>query len=85
MTSKINYKKIWAILVALVMMVSVFSLCVFAEDEGTTSEPAVTTEAAVTTTAGEGATTTAGEGSTTTTTGGTTTDGHDHSDDKNKS
>lgn len=77
MTSKINYKKIWAILVALVMMVSVFSLCVFAEDEGTTSEPAVTTEAAVTTTAGEG--------STTTTTGGTTTDGHDHSDDKNKS
>ena len=38
MTSKINYKKIWAILVALVMMVSVFSLCVFAEDEGFSGE-----------------------------------------------
>jgi len=31
MTSKINFKKIWALLIALVMMVSVFSLCVFAE------------------------------------------------------
>ena len=42
MTSKINFKKIWALLIALVMMVSVFSLCVFAEDEGTGSDPATT-------------------------------------------
>ena len=64
------------------MMVSVFSLCVFAEDEGTGSDPATTTEAAgETTTAGEDGTTsgtkadgttTSGDGSTTTTTGGTT-------------
>lgn len=82
MTSKINFKKIWALLIALVMMVSVFSLCVFAEDEGTDSDPATTTEAAgETTTAGEDGTTsgtkadgttTSGDGSTTTTTGGTT-------------
>ena len=82
MTSKINFKKIWAPLIALVMMVSVFSLCVFAEDEGTGSDPATTTEAAgETTTAGEDGTTsgtkadgttTSGDGSTTTTTGGTT-------------
>lgn len=82
MTSKINFKKIWALLIALVMMVSVFSLCVFAEDEGTGSDPATTTEAAgETTTAGEDGTTsgtqadgttTSGDGSTTTTTGGTT-------------
>lgn len=82
MTSKINFKKIWALLIALVMMVSVFSLCVFAEDKGTGSDPATTTEAAgETTTAGEDGTTsgtkadgttTSGDGSTTTTTGGTT-------------
>lgn len=82
MTSKINFKKIWALLIALVMMVSVFSLCVFAEYKGTGSDPATTTEAAgETTTAGEDGTTsgtkadgttTSGDGSTTTTTGGTT-------------
>ena len=81
MTSKINFKKIWALLIALVIMVSVFSICVFAQDDVATTTAA--TEQ--TTTAGEGPTTTTGEGSTTTTTGGTTTDGHDHSDDKIKS
>ncbi len=94
MTSKINFKKIWALLIALVMMVSVFSLCVFAEDEGTSSDPATTTEAAgETTTVGEDGTTsgteadgttTSGDGSTTTTTGGTTS-GDDSTDTTKKS
>ncbi len=86
MTSKINFKKIWALLIALVMMVSVFSLCVFAEDEDTdtsTSTTEVSTDGTTsaddsgeTTTTGE--TTTAGE---TTTTGETTSDDHDHDHD----
>lgn len=81
MTSKINFKKIWALLIALVMMVSVFSLCVFAEDEGTSSDPAVTTEAAgeVTTTGSE--TTTSGSETTTSGSGTTTTTGDDHDHD----
>lgn len=82
MTSKINFKKIWALLIALVMMVSVFSLCVFAEDEGTSSDPAVTTEAAgeVTTTGSESTTTTGSE-TTTSGSGTTTTTGDDHDHD----
>ena len=46
MTSKINFKKIWALLIALVMMVSVFSLC---DGSGETT----TTGGSTSTTAGE--------------------------------
>lgn len=73
MTSKINFKKIWALLIALVIMVSVFSICVFAQDDVATTTAATeqtTTAGSETTTSGSNETT-SGSGSTTTT-GGTT-------------
>lgn len=73
MTSKINFKKIWALLIALVIMVSVFSICVFAQDDIATTTAATeqtTTAGSETTTSGSDETT-SGSGSTTTT-GGTT-------------
>ena len=73
MTSKINFKKIWALLIALVIMVSVFSICVFAQDDIATTTAATeqtTTAGSETTTSGSNETT-SGSGSTTTT-GGTT-------------
>ncbi len=73
MTSKINFKKIWALLIALVIMVSVFSICVFAQDDVATTTAATeqtTTAGSETTTSGSDETT-SGSGSTTTT-GGTT-------------
>lgn len=75
MTSKINFKKIWALLIALVMMVSVFSLCVFAEDgsETSASTSAETTESTAST---DGTTTASGETTT------TTADDHDHDHDE---
>lgn len=86
MTSKINFKKIWALLIALVMMVSVFSLCVFAEDKDadTSGSTTVASTDGTTSTDGSGETTTTGE-STSTTAGETTSDGHDHDEDENKS
>ena len=76
MTSKINFKKIWALLIALVIMVSVFSICVFAQDDVATTTAATeqtTTAGSETTTSGSDETT-SGSGSTTTT-GGTTSGG----------
>ena len=88
MTSKINFKKIWALLIALVMMVSVFSLCVFAEDKDadTSGSTTIASTDGTTSTDGSGETTTTG-GSTSTTAGETTSDdhGHDHDEDENKS
>lgn len=86
MTSKINFKKIWALLIALVMMVSVFSLCVFAEDKDadTSGSTTIASTDGTTSTDGSGETTTTG-GSTSTTAGETTSDDHDHDHDENKS
>ena len=79
MTSKINFKKIWALLIALVMMVSVFSLCVFAEDKDadTSGSTTIASTDGTTSTDGSGETTTTG-GSTSTTAGETTSDDHGH-------
>ena len=87
MTSKINFKKIWALLIALVMMVSVFSLCVFAEykDADTSGSTTIASTDGTTSTDGSGETTTTG-GSTSTTAGETTSDdhGHDHDEDEDE-
>lgn len=87
MTSKINFKKIWALLIALVIMVSVFSICVFAQDDVATTTAATeqTTTAGSETTTSSGETTTSGSDETTSGSGSTTTTGGTTSGDDSES